>query len=56
MKIKSTIIATATTALLCLTSTNVFAETKSINSIETTPQHQNKQVNKRLNKNNLIIK
>ena len=50
MKIKSTIIATATTALLCLTSTNVFAETKSINSIETTPQHQNKQVNKRLNK------
>ena len=50
MKIKSSIIATATTALLCLTSTNVFAETKSINSIETTPQHQNKQVNKRLNK------
>lgn len=42
MKIKSIIIATATTALLCLTSTNVFAETKPLNSVETASSHQNK--------------
>lgn len=46
MKIKSTIIATATTALLCLTSTNVFAEPKALNSVETALKHQNKQINK----------
>lgn len=50
MKIKSIIIATATTALLCLTSTNVFAETKPLNSVETASSHQNKQTSKRLDK------
>ena len=46
MKIKSTIITTATTALLCLAYTNVFAETKPLNSVETASSHKNKQINK----------
>lgn len=49
MKIKSTIIAT-TTALLCFASTNVFAETKTLDSVVTASAYQNKQINKRLDK------